>query len=275
MIPKIIHCIWLSGDEKPRVYRDCIATWKEVMPEYEIKEWSKEDFPIETVPWVKTACDCKKWAYAADYIRLYALYHFGGIYLDMDVCVYKPFDPFLLHPAFSCVEFFPDTFYKSIGKKEVIGCGIEAAVLGAMRGHPWIKECLQYYENKNFYNEPKFYYRHIMPRVLTRVARENYGFKYVPIHQVLRHGIHIYGPDTFSSIYNFEAVTGQKKTWDAIKMLGIKDPARFAFHLCNHGWWDGITEESQLVHNLKKIIMFIFGRRLVGYIKKKLSRDII
>ena len=33
--------------------------------------------------------------FAADYIRIYALYHYGGFYLDMDVEVVKPFDPYL------------------------------------------------------------------------------------------------------------------------------------------------------------------------------------
>lgn len=40
MIPKIIHCIWLSGEKKDEVYETCISTWKKHMPEYEIIEWN-------------------------------------------------------------------------------------------------------------------------------------------------------------------------------------------------------------------------------------------
>ena len=41
------------------------------------------------------AFDNKKYAFAADYIRLYALYNYGGIYLDMDVEVLKPYGDLL------------------------------------------------------------------------------------------------------------------------------------------------------------------------------------
>ena len=64
MIPKIIHCIWLSGEKKDEVYETCISTWKKHMPEYEIIEWNLEKFPANSVPWVQDAVACKKWAYA-------------------------------------------------------------------------------------------------------------------------------------------------------------------------------------------------------------------
>lgn len=243
------------------------------MPEYEIMEWDLEKFPIDSVPWVQEAVACKKWAYAADYIRLYALYNYGGIYLDMDVCVYKSFDPFLNHKAFSCVEFYPIPFYSSLHwwKKEIIGCGIVAAVMGAEKGHPWIQSCLNYYNNRHFINNPRFYYHHIMPRVLTRVARKMLNFKYVPIEQSLKHGVHIYPPDVFSSIYNFQQITGMERNWENIINYGTNNPIRYAFHLCNHGWWEGITDESRLALNTKKAFIRIFGKKLTNLFNMLLS----
>jgi mannosyltransferase OCH1-like enzyme len=38
----------------------------------------------------------KKYSLVADYIRIKAIYEEGGIYLDMDVEVYKNFDVLLL-----------------------------------------------------------------------------------------------------------------------------------------------------------------------------------
>lgn len=84
-------------------------------------------------------------------------------------------------------------------------------MLGAEKGHPWIQACLKYYEGRHFINKPRFYYHHIMPRVLTRVAREMLGFKYIPIEQTLKEGVHIYPPDVFSSIYDFQQITGMEK----------------------------------------------------------------
>ena len=51
----------------------------------------KDNFDVDSVAFVKEACNLKKWAFACDYIRAYALYHEGGIYLDSDVRVIRPF----------------------------------------------------------------------------------------------------------------------------------------------------------------------------------------
>lgn len=37
----------------------------------------------------------KKWAFAADYVRLYAIYKYGGIWLETDVELFKSFDSVL------------------------------------------------------------------------------------------------------------------------------------------------------------------------------------
>ena len=85
MIPKIIHFCWLSGDPYPEKIRKCMKTWKKVMPDYEIKLWSMETFDVSSAPvYVQEAVKARKWAFAADYIRMYALYTEGGIYLDSD-----------------------------------------------------------------------------------------------------------------------------------------------------------------------------------------------
>ena len=91
-IPKIIHYCWLSGDPIPANYQRCMDTWKKQLPDYELVLWDTQRFDINSTPWTKQALDVKLYACAADYIRLYAVYHFGGIYIDMDIEVLKPFD---------------------------------------------------------------------------------------------------------------------------------------------------------------------------------------
>lgn len=49
--------------------------------------------------WIINAYREKKWAFVADYVRFSVLYTWGGIYLDTDVLVKKPFDLFL-HNSF-------------------------------------------------------------------------------------------------------------------------------------------------------------------------------
>lgn len=74
------------------------------MPDYRIVEWNEENFDINSVQYVKEAYDNKKWAFVSDYVRLFAIYNYGGIYIDSDVEVLKPLDEFLKLPAFSGFE---------------------------------------------------------------------------------------------------------------------------------------------------------------------------
>ena len=79
MVPKIIHYCWLSDDPFPEKIQMCIESWKKVMPDYELKLWNTQTFDIEnSVPYVREAFANRKWAFVADYIRLYALYTEGG-----------------------------------------------------------------------------------------------------------------------------------------------------------------------------------------------------
>lgn len=105
MIPKIIHYCWFGQSEKPKKVKKLISSWKKILPDYEIKEWNEENFDVKnSCKFVKQAYEAKKWAYVADYARLYALYSEGGIYLDTDVELLKNFDEFLKVPAFLSQE---------------------------------------------------------------------------------------------------------------------------------------------------------------------------
>lgn len=80
-----------------------MQTWQKKMPDYELKEWNESNFDINnSIPFVKEAYKAKKWAFVTDYVRLYALYTEGGIYMDTDVKVLKPFDEFLKYNFFFC-----------------------------------------------------------------------------------------------------------------------------------------------------------------------------
>lgn len=135
MIPKTIHYCWLSGDPFPPLIQNCIDSWKRLLPDYEIKQWNLSNFDIESHPWVKEAFIAKKYAFAADYIRCYALYNEGGIYLDSDVEVLKSFDPLINLPYF-------------IGREN--DGEVEAAVMGAEKGNPLFKILLEYYDKRHF-----------------------------------------------------------------------------------------------------------------------------
>lgn len=93
MIPKIIHYCWFGKGSFPKKVQDCIASWHKFLPDYEIKEWNEENFDVAlSCQFVKEAYEKKKYAFVSDYVRLYVLLKEGGIYMDVDVEVIRPFD---------------------------------------------------------------------------------------------------------------------------------------------------------------------------------------
>ncbi len=264
MLPKIIHCVWLSGEEKPLIYKKCFASWRQYMKEYEIKEWSLNNLPSEVInhPFVKDAIKAKKWAFATDYIRVWALYNYGGIYLDLDVEVYKSFNPFLVHRAFSCIEFNPRNFYRNINKinkGNIRGLNIEAAVLGAEPGHPWIKDIMEFYNNAIFSVSKDIIDSLIMPLIVTN-ASIPYGFRYIPIYQVLENDVHIYPPDTFSSCYDLSITRCDESE------IG-RNVIRYARHACAHSWFDEDITKT-VSYMIKHIIIRILGHANIKKLKQ-------
>lgn len=78
----------------PELALNCIQSWKKYLPEYVIKEWNEDNFDLDLYPYVREAYDNRKFAFVTDVVRLYALYHEGGIYMDTDVEVLKSLDVF-------------------------------------------------------------------------------------------------------------------------------------------------------------------------------------
>lgn len=104
MIPKIIHYCWFGGKPLPNLAKKCLRSWEIYLPDFKIKEWNEKNFDINKFPYTAEAYALRKFAFVSDFVRLYALYHEGGIYMDTDVEVLKPLDRFLHHPAFSGFE---------------------------------------------------------------------------------------------------------------------------------------------------------------------------
>lgn len=160
MIPKIIHLCWLSGDPYPQKIQFCIDTWKKFCPDYEIMLWDTKRFDVDSMPWTKQAFEAKKYAFAADYIRLYAVYNYGGIYLDSDVEVVKSFDDVLDLPYFVC--------------QEADSKSVELAAFGAEKGTPWLKTAMEWYQNRNFVEEDGSMFIEVQPRVMKRILGKKY-----------------------------------------------------------------------------------------------------
>lgn len=85
MIPKVIHYCWFGRREKPKLAKKCIASWKKYCPDYEIVEWNEDNFNISHNDYTLFTYNHRLYAYLSDYVRLWAVEQFGGLYFDTDV----------------------------------------------------------------------------------------------------------------------------------------------------------------------------------------------
>src|SRR5690242_9132250 len=127
MIPQIIHYCWFGESTVPNLALKCIDSWKKYFPGWEIRLWNEENSPMEP-EYMQTAYANKKWSNMTNFIRLHALKNYGGIYLDTDVEVIKPFD-FL--QTYSCFVGFEND---KTGEE----MSINNAVVGSVKDHPFV-----------------------------------------------------------------------------------------------------------------------------------------
>lgn len=191
MIPKVIHYCWFSDDVMPAQYQICIDSWTKYCPDYKIKCWHDISEIANKVPFVKTALDNKLWAFAADYVRFYALYHFGGIYLDCDVELMGCLDKYLDNRAFVGSEV---SLILQICKY----VAPELAIMGAQPNEPIFKELLQIYETKDWGDWVSDQYPPIIGGVTLPIFLAH-GYEQVDKEQMLEGGTHVYPSSVFTN----------------------------------------------------------------------------
>lgn len=138
MIPKTIHYCWFGGNPLPEEFKKNIKSWKKYCPDYEIIEWNETNFDIQQLDYTREAYEMKKWAFITDVVRLHALVHYGGIYMDTDVEVIRSLDDLLHYEAVSGFE----------GKDR-----IPTGLMASEPGNPFLTELLDEYQSIHFIKE--------------------------------------------------------------------------------------------------------------------------
>lgn len=229
MIPKIIHLCWFSGDPYPPLVKKCIDSWMQNMPNYQIMLWTEGMAREIGNNFINQALDKKKYAFAADVVRLYALYKYGGVYLDSDVYLYKPVTPLLKSTFVSVIEYHegivkPSDTDKNGKRKEgvmaVNGIGLQAAFLAAIPNHPLVKILLDYYKDKSFINKDGSLETGIIAPAIFSQILEPYGFLYLNCEQHLEEDSIIFPSYYIAS--NTQSI--------------LKNS--YGVHCCNNSWKD-------------------------------------
>lgn len=141
-IPKIIHYCWFGGKEKPKKIKKCIKSWRKFCPDWEIKEWNEQNFNVNKYRYTQEAYAEKKFAFVSDVCRLEAIVNEGGIYLDTDVELLRPFDEKILSTS---------GFAGFLTDREV-----STGVIGSRRGgNPFFEELLKTYDDDRFIKDGK------------------------------------------------------------------------------------------------------------------------
>lgn len=139
MIPKIVHYCWFGNKKKPLKVKKNIDNWKKNNPDFKLVEWNEKNFDIsKSCDFVKDAYSSQKWAFVSDYVRLYAIYNFGGVYLDTDVKLLKPLE--------SVIDEFSGG-YMGFEDANKIASGLG---FGAPKNNPIIKRMMDYYLDMEF-----------------------------------------------------------------------------------------------------------------------------
>ena len=239
MIPKIIHLCWLSDNDYPPKIKRCLKSWQKYLPEYKIMLWDTKRFNLDESIWVKQAFTKKKYAFAADYIRFYALYNYGGIYLDSDVEVLKNFDDLLQLPYFMGTE--------KAGT-------IEAAILGAEKGTEWIKICLDYYTDKTFIKQDSSLDIRKLPEIMVEELE-----KFKPIHYLdILEMKNIKNMDFQTEILVMPNEYFSPKIFDSREVLIT--PRTYAIHHYQNSWF---SHKAKIYYRTRTMLIRILGYNFI------------
>lgn len=234
--PKIIHYCWFGKKEKPKSVLKCIESWKRFFPDYDIWEWNESNYNVRQLRYTSKAYDAGKYAFVSDYVRVWALFEYGGVYLDTDVEIIRP-------------------LYDLIDKGSFMGCEIDGGIPGkeikvapglictAEVSHLIVySEILEIYENIRIIDDSYDFSSYAIVKITTDVLK-NCGLKNISGIQTCS-GITIYPAEYFNPM---DSLTG-KITYT---------PNTRTIHRYSHSWG---TPYDKLKNKIGKFI-----RRIISF----------
>ena len=199
-IPKKIHYIWVGTAPIPKQDKKYIEQWQKLHPDFEIRCWTEKDIDLDKYPLVAKAMKEKRWALAADIIRMYVVYNEGGFYMDTDVELLRPLDDLLKYDGVACWEskyWFTTSFF------------------GAKKHSTWIAKTLRRYEGllpKKITNETFMCTVHS----LSIYAEDIYGLKLDGKTHVYDEKFAVFAPEYFNPKHYSTGIMRQTENTRAI-----------------------------------------------------------
>jgi hypothetical protein len=285
LIPKIIHYCWFGENKMPEDEARYVEGWKSKLIDYEFKLWNENNFDVDAVKFTKHAARAKKWGFITDYVRAYAVYHYGGIYLDTDVEVIKPFDDLLKTNICFCG--FEDESYINPG-----------LVFAGERGCSIVKELMDAYSNFNIINKNGSLNLIPIPKIFTDILLK-YGLQQNNSHQnigrITVYPTEYFCPKSFKtgilnvtgntySIHHFkgswvseDAMKENRKRWNIFAQYGNTELSNQLIELMdeNNNLKENDINTISLLKvykiTVKRTLKKILGKRIIYLIKNRYS----
>ena len=141
-IPQIIHQVYEDMNGPPVALSKLAKSWQKYHPVWEYRFWNKGSindflesyFPDYKPVYLNFSFNVQRW----DFIRYLILYHFGGLYADMDYECFVPLDS-LLKDENCCMGLEPASHAREHAKTFVVG----NALMATVPGHPYFVRIIE------------------------------------------------------------------------------------------------------------------------------------
>lgn len=253
----------------PPLIKKCLKSWHDIVPDYKIKLWTGDMIKNLDFKYLQDALKVKKYAFACDVVRAYALYTEGGIYMDSDVFLKRRFEEYLVHDFVSFVETYDvlndkevdEDYYENgmlskaarteIKRREMYGenaadknpnnkywhrrvSGIDISFMASVKGHPFLKAVLDVYRERPFIYEDGTSDSDkwiIGPYIYAKCAA-SFGFQIKNEDQLLDNDMMLFHRELYNN-----------------------DKTSFAQHCCNHSWVNNYSSHYWIKNKIMRIII--------------------
>ncbi len=181
-IPKILHHVWLGKQSIHKNLLKCMKSCYDVHSEWKHMFWTDDNLPEMDYFEEEYNVD-NNYARKSDLVRLMALYHHGGVYLDTDVECFKPLD--------KLIEGYKFVVASECGqphKKDCLRKHINNAILASTKGNEVLSNVLyqvkKNYKTQDMRGDPLSYVSYLAgPDVLNSMWDVFYNDKHTIIYE--------------------------------------------------------------------------------------------
>ena len=223
-------------------------------------EWNEDNFDLSACPrYVRQAYDAKKWAFVSDYVRLWAMIEYGGIYMDTDVQVLRSLDPFLVHQAFAGFE---DETHMS------------TCILACEKGFPLFQEFLAYYDEAEFIlSDGSLNYQTNVKTITNECVQR--GLLQNNTFQIME-GLAVYPKDYFCPIcYETEKLKKTRNTvaihWFAASWHSEEERKKHQEEIKKQRRVEQKQRFDRFLHTPNRILIALFGQEKYQQLKKRMK----